>query len=224
MTVEGVQIVVDVATLELGSCKRRNIRTVSVMTKTGDRQEAKSLHIATAFKTIRDLVKFVVIPDMGVTAKESNRSVPCYITNGLEDGVRLARVRDRNMSSNDEKVNIFVTNGILEPLLLGGILYSLNDSVVCITLEVEEEAKGHDPNTLVLCGKLSESLGERLQLPSFWVVDVQVGGDVGLLEIGHSVIVFIIGRVLLIEFMVARGDDVYLLVFENVKGVVSFGI
>jgi hypothetical protein len=37
-------------------------------------------------------------------------------------------------------------------------------------------------------------------------------------------VVFIIGRVLLIEFMVARGDDVYLLVFENVKGVMSFGV
>jgi hypothetical protein len=37
-------------------------------------------------------------------------------------------------------------------------------------------------------------------------------------------VVFIIGRVLLIEFMVARGDDVYLLVFEDVKGVMSFGI
>jgi hypothetical protein len=37
-------------------------------------------------------------------------------------------------------------------------------------------------------------------------------------------VVFIIGRVLLIEFMVARSDDVYLLVFENVKSVVSFGV
>jgi hypothetical protein len=37
-------------------------------------------------------------------------------------------------------------------------------------------------------------------------------------------VVFIIGRVLLIEFMVARSDDVYLLVFENVRGVMSFRV
>jgi hypothetical protein len=67
-------------------------------------------------------------------------------------------------------------------------------------------------------------LGERLQLSSLWVVDVQVRSDVGFLEVWYSVIVFIIGRVLLIEFMVARGDDVNLLVFENVKGVMSFRI
>jgi len=77
---------------------------------------------------------------------------------------------------------------------------------------------------LILGRELPESLGERLQLSSFWVVNVQVGSDVGLLEVWYSVIVFVIGRVLLIEFMVARGDDVYLLVFENVESVVSFGI
>jgi len=195
-----------------------------MVTKTRDRHKTKSLHVATTLKTICDLVKFVIISDMSVTAEESNGGVPCYITNGFEDGIRLARVRNRDMSSNDEEIDILVTNGVLEPLLLDGILYSLNDSIVCITLKVEEETKGHNPDTLVLCGELPESLGERLQLSSLWVVDVQVGSDVSLLEVWYSVIVFVVGRVLLIEFVVARGDDVYLLVFENVKRIVSLGI
>lgn len=128
------------------------------------------------------------------------------------------------MSSDDEKIDILVTNGVLEPLLLDSVLYPLHDSVVCIALEIEEEAKSHDPDALVLRGEFSEPLGKRLQFSSFWVVDVQVGSDVCLLEIWYSVIVFIIGRVLLIEFMVARSDNVYLLMFEDVKGVVSLGI
>ena len=41
------------------------------------------------FKTICNLVKFVIISDMSVTTKESNGSVPGYITDGLEDGIRL---------------------------------------------------------------------------------------------------------------------------------------
>lgn len=128
------------------------------------------------------------------------------------------------MSSNNEKIDILVTNGVLEPLFLDSILYPLNNSVVCIALEVEEEAKSHDPDALILCCELSESLCKRLQFSSFWVVNVQVRGDVCFLEVWYSVVVFIVGRVLLIEFMVARGDDVYLLVFEDVKSVVSFGI
>lgn len=161
---------------------------------------------------------------MGVATKEGNGCIPCYITDGLEDGIRLARIRDRNMSSNNEKIDILVTNGVLEPLLLDSILYPLNNSVVCIALEVEEEAKSHDPDALVLCDELPESLGKRLQLSSFWIVDIQVGSDICFLEVWYSVVVLIIGRVLLIEFMVARGDDVYVLVFEDVKSVVSFGI
>jgi hypothetical protein len=128
------------------------------------------------------------------------------------------------MASDYKKIDIFVTNSVLEPLLSDGVLDSLYNGVVCITLKVKEEAKGHDSNALVLCGEFSESLCKRLQLSGFWVVDVEIGGDVSLLEVWYGMVVFIIGRVLLIEFMVARSDDVYLLVFENVRGIMSFGV
>jgi hypothetical protein len=178
----------------------------------------------TTLKTVRNLVKLVIISEMGVTTKEGNGSVPSHTTDGLEDGIKLGRVRDGDVTSNNEKVDILVTNGVLEPLLLDSVLYPLNNSIVRITLEVEEEAKSHNSDTLIFRSELSESLCKRLQFSGFWVVDVQVGSNVSLLEVWYSVIVFIIGRVLLIEFMVARSDDVYLLMFENVKGIMSFGI
>lgn len=217
-----VEVVVDVATLKLGS--RSNLRTVLMMVETRNGHEANSFHVTTTFETVGNLVVFVVIPDMGMTTEESDRSVPSYAADSLVDGIKLVRVGDRDMSSNDEKVNVLLANSVLEPVFLDSIPYSLDDGVVRITLKVEEEAESHDPDTLVLGSKLSVPLCKRLKLSGFWVIDVQVGSDIGLLEVRHSVVVLIVGRVLLIEFVVTRSDDVYFLVFEDVEGILSFGI
>jgi hypothetical protein len=92
MPLKGVKVVVNIATFELGSCKRSGIRTVGMVAKTRDRHEAEGLHIVTTLKTVSHLVKLVIISEMGMTTKEGNGSVPSHTTDGLENGIKLGRV------------------------------------------------------------------------------------------------------------------------------------
>ena len=63
-----------------------------------------------------------------------------------------------------------------------------------------------------------------MQLSSLGIVDVQVGSNVCILIVRYSVVELVVGRVLLVKLVVARSDDVYLLMLEDIKGVVPFRV
>lgn len=86
---EGVKVVVDVSAFEFWCSERSDIRASLLVTETRDGHETNGLHITTAFETVGNLVEFVIIPDVGVTTKESNGGIPIRATDGFEDGIRL---------------------------------------------------------------------------------------------------------------------------------------
>ena len=161
---------------------------------------------------------------MRVAAEEHDRDVPSDFTDGIINQVILLAVLDRHMASNQEEVDIFRPDCILEPLLLDCLLHVLNDGVVSIAVEVEQESKCDNPNALVFGGEFAKSGCQWLQLASLWILDVQVGSNVRLLEIGHGVVVLVIARIAQVQFVVATGDHVDVLVLEDVKGVFAFGL
>lgn len=97
------------------------------------------------------------------------------------------------MSSNNEKVDVLVLNGFLEPLLFDRVFYASHHGVVRIALEVEEKPECHDSDALILGGELPVSLSKRFQLSSFGIVDVQVGSDICILIVRYSVIELVVG-------------------------------
>lgn len=110
---------------------------------------------------------------MRMTTKELNRQIPLCRTNSREEYFVLIRA-DINVTENNDEVQIFILESLLEPSFFDRILHSLNHGVVCISSEVEDETKCQNANALILGGKLLVSLRQGLQFSSFRIVDIEI--------------------------------------------------
>jgi len=119
------------------------------------------------------------------------------------------------MAEDEDKIDLSVTNSLLEPVLLYCVFDCMNDSVVSVAGEVEYETESKNTNALVLCCEFLESLSERLQLARLRVIDIQVRSNVISSEVRHSMVEFALCRSLLVQLMVARAYQVYFLLFRN---------
>lgn len=119
------------------------------------------------------------------------------------------------MADDDEQVRL-LQDRVSKPLLLECISNGLHDGIVGVAGKVEEEAKREDVEALVLRLEAAEALRLRYPLAGLGVDVVQVGRDVVVLEIGDGGVVLAVGRVALVELMVAGADDVDLLLGVDV--------
>lgn len=160
---------------------------------------------------------------MSVAAEEVDWGVPLNIPDGLVDRIVLLTISYWDVACNNKEVDLSIADGILEPFFLNSLFDRLDDSIVCVSMKVENEPQSYDPNALILGFKLSEPWSQSFELPSLGIVDVQVGGNVRVSKVGHSDIVFTVRGVLLVELVIAGSNDIYPLFSENVKGVFAFG-
>ena len=178
--VEGKEVVVDVAAREgwrgQSSCMwgwgiYGHLVGLPTGGEPGDGHEADGLHVATAFQPVGFAIVFGVVADVGVAAEELDGDVPLLCSDCLEDAGELLGAQ-RDMTDDEEKVYLSVSYGFLEPLLLDGVLDSLDDGVVRVVLKVEKEAKSEDADALVLRGEFLESLGQGPLFPGLGIDDV----------------------------------------------------
>jgi len=222
--VHRIEVVVDVQPLILGRrfCWRYTVLLSSA--QSGHRQESQCFHVSAAFNSLGFGLPLPVIADVRVAAEEHDWDVPSDFTDGIINQVVLLAVLNRHVASNQEKVNVLRPDGILKPLLLHYLLHILHNSVVSIAVEVEQEPKCDDPDALVFSGEFAESGSQWFQFASLWILNVQVGSNVRLLEVRHGVVVLVLARIAQVQLVVATRDHVDVLVLEDIKSVFALGL
>ena len=131
---------------------------LSASGESGDGLEANGFHIPAAFKGVSFVIVLHIVADMSVTAKELNRRVPLLATDRFEQGC-IFWGAEGDMSSDEEEIDLAVSDCVLKPFLFDGFFNRLNDGIVRIRREIEYEAECQDSNTLVLGRELSEPWG-----------------------------------------------------------------
>jgi hypothetical protein len=169
---------VDVQSLVFGSRLRWRHTVFLASAQTGHRQETQRFHVPATFDSLSLGLPLSVITNMRVTAEEDDGDIPSHFSDCVVDQIVLFAVFYRDVASDQEEVDIVCPDGVLEPLLLHCRLHRLHDSVICVTVEVEQESKRDDPNALVLGSKLAKPRCQWFQLASFWILDVQIRSDV----------------------------------------------
>lgn len=108
-----------------------------------------------------------------MAAEELDGDVPLLCSDRLEDAGEFLGA-ERDMADDEEKVHVSVSYGFLKPLLLDGVLDSLDDGIIGIPLKIEEEAKSEDANALVLRREFLESLGQGPLFSGLGIKDVYI--------------------------------------------------
>ena len=83
----------------------------------------------------------------------------------------------------------------MKPILLDGNLDWRDNSVIGVAGKVVKEAKGQDADALILGAELLEARGKWLQLVGIGVVDVEIGGEVAVLEGRHGFEKLVVGGI-----------------------------
>ena len=178
--VEGKEVVVDIAARE-GWCGQSSCMRcwgiyghwvgLPAGRQPSDGHEADGLHVATALQPVGFAVVFGVVADVGVAAEELDGDVPLLCSDCLEDAGEFLGA-ERDMTDDEEKVHLSVSDGFLEPLLLDCVLDSLDDGIVGVVLKIEKEAKSEDADALVLRREFLESLGQGPLFSGLGIDDV----------------------------------------------------
>ena len=151
---------------------------------------------------------------MQVTTEELNWDIPLLFSDGFENGLIFGRV-EGSMTSDEEEVNVTVADGFLKPGLLDSLFDFHDLDIVCGVGEIKDEAKSKDPDSLILGCEFLIALRQRLHLVRLKVPKIKVRCYVIVFEVRHGGVVLVVDRGSFVEFMIARTDDINVLVRED---------
>ncbi len=106
-----------------------------------------------------------------MAAEELDRGVPLLAANGFIESVILWGT-ERDMTGDEEQVDLAVTDCVLKPLFLDCLFDRLDDGVVRIRGEVEDETEGQDSNPLVLGRELLEPRSQWYSFTRLGIEDI----------------------------------------------------
>ncbi|POR34165.1 Uncharacterized protein TPAR_05634, partial [Tolypocladium paradoxum] len=206
VVVHAVQVVVNVLSAEFERRRRRNILGRRLLLDAVNGHPPDGLQVAPRRHGKRLRVVAERIPHVRVAAKEDNGSMPVLLPQRRKDCAKLVHAQ-ADVADDDKEVRL-LTHRLLEPLLLDGLRHGLHNRVVGVAGKVKEEAKRDNLEALVLGLELAVALRQGLALAGRGVDVVEVGGDVVFLEVGDRGVVLTVGRVGLVELVVADADNV----------------
>ncbi|KND89219.1 hypothetical protein TOPH_06206, partial [Tolypocladium ophioglossoides CBS 100239] len=206
VVVHAVQVVVNVLSAEFERRLRRHVLGRLLLLDAINGHPPNSLHVAPRRHGKRLRVVAECIPHVRMAAKEDNGDVPVLLPQRREDCAELVHAQ-ADVAGDDKEVRL-LAHRLLEPLLLDGLRHGLHNRVVGVARKFKEEAKRDNLEALVLGLELAVALRQRLALAGRGVDVVEVGGNVVVLEVGDRRVALAVGRVGLVELVVADADNV----------------
>lgn len=219
MVVEGEEIVIDIAAGEGGEGYRCFRWSYGFGLSSGrqprDGLEANGLHVPTTLESVGFAIILGIVANMGVAAEKLYWDVPLLSSDRFED-TGIFRRAERDVTNDEEQVNVPVANGFLKPLLLDRLFHLLYYSVIRITREVVEKAKCYDADALVLGCKLLVPLRQWLLLARSRVEDIEIRSEIVAQIVRHRYVILILRRMILVKLVITRTYDVDVLLCKDV--------